>query len=58
MLIIAFYKFKARLGLSLSEILHLFQLNLFEKRNIWDIYEDKIPKKTHDRQLLLEFKYL
>lgn len=58
MLIIAFYKFKARLGLSLSEILHLFQLNLFEKRNIWNIYEDKIPKKTNDRQLLLEFKYL
>ncbi len=58
MLIIALYKFRAKLGLSLSTILQLFQLNLFEKRNIWELFVKKEVKKSVDLQLMLEFKWL
>lgn len=36
-LLLAFLKFKARLGASLQQILRLLQLNLFERRNVIDL---------------------
>ncbi|MDX2447488.1 MAG: IS4 family transposase, partial [Desulfobacterales bacterium] len=58
LLILALYKYRARLGLSLSEILQLLQLNLFEKRNLWALFEVDVPLKLNTDQLLFEFMYL
>ena len=60
MLLLLYYKYKARLGENLSEILRLLQLNLFERRSIWRLYETDPPKKkTFDqKQLILNFNIL
>jgi putative transposase len=39
MLLLAYYKFRAKLNHSLSQILKLLQLNLFERRNIWQLFD-------------------
>ena len=58
LLILALYKYRARLGLSLSEILQLLQLNLFEKRNLWALFEEDVPLTPYTNQLLFDFMYL
>ena len=53
-LLLSFLKFKARLGISLTTILRLLQLNLFERRYLMDLL--KPPDKylpTVSPQLLL-----
>ncbi len=53
-LLLSYLKFKARLGLSLTAILRLLQLNLFERRHIIDLF--KPPDRfqpTVSPQLLL-----
>jgi len=53
-LLLSFLKFKARLGISLTTILRLLQLNLFERRQLIDLL--KPPNKTQpivSPQLLL-----
>jgi len=37
-LLLAFYKFKAQLGQTLTQILKLLQLNLFSRRNLWELF--------------------
>ena len=60
MLLLAYYKFLARLGNSLSQILHLLQLNLFNRRNIWCLFDPGKIKRTskHQKQLSLNFNHL
>ncbi len=57
MLLLAYYKFLARLGNSLSQILRLLQLNLFNRRNIWCLFDPGTLKQTssHQQQLTLNF---
>lgn len=38
LLLLAFYKFKAKLGHSLTQILKLLQLTLFSRRNLWELF--------------------
>ena len=60
MLLLLYYKYKARLGENLSGILRLLQLNLFERRSIWRLYETDPPKKKilDQKQLILNFNVL
>ncbi|UCG12296.1 MAG: IS4 family transposase, partial [Deltaproteobacteria bacterium] len=39
LLLLAYYKFRAKLGHSLSQILKLLQLNLFSRRNVWQLFD-------------------
>lgn len=60
LLLLAYYKFRAKLGHSLSQILKLLQLNLFSRRNIWHLFD---PGPTeymmpNDNQLLMNFAHL
>jgi len=60
MLLLSYYKYKARLGENLSGILRLLQLNLFERRSIWRLYETDPPNKKvfSQKQLILNFNTL
>ena len=60
LLLLLYYKYKARLGENLSGILRLLQLNLFERRSIWRLYETDPPKKKlfNQKQLILNFNML
>ena len=53
-LILSYLKFKAKLGISLTTILRLLQLNLFRRRNLMDLLKppDK-AERTVSPQLLL-----
>jgi len=60
LLLLAYYKFRAKLGHSLSQILKLLQLNLFSRRNIWHLFdpgptECMMPNRD---QLLMNFGHL
>lgn len=57
MLLLAYYKYKAKLGQNLSAILQLLQLNLFERRNIWRLFDSDPPtgKRCSQSQMLLNF---
>ena len=46
-------KFKARLGASLQQILRLLQLNLFERRNLIDLFKPPEKQPAVSPQLLL-----
>lgn len=46
-LLIAFLKFQSKLHKSMQQILRLLQLNLFEKRNLWDLLRDDPPDYEH-----------
>lgn len=39
MLVLAYYKFMAKLNYSLSQILSLLQLNLFNRRSLWQLFD-------------------
>ena len=56
-LLLAFLKFKARLGASLQQMLRLLQLNLFERRNLIGLFKPPEKQPTVSPQLLL-FQYL
>jgi hypothetical protein len=60
LLLLAYYKFRANLSHSLSQILKLLQLNLLSKRNIWQLFD---PGPTQHMlpncdQLPLDFSHL
>ena len=57
MLLLAYYKCLARLGNSLSQILHLLQLNLFNRRNIWCLFDPGKTKRTSAHQQQLTFNF-
>jgi transposase len=60
LLILAFYKFKSKLGPSLTQILKLLKLNLFSRRNLWELFNPESIKHNcqHGTQLNLNFNYL
>ena len=53
-LVLAYLKFQARPGLSMQQILRLLQINLFERRNFFELFKPpKQIKPTQNRQLQL-----
>lgn len=60
LLLLAYYKFRAKLGHSLSQILKLLQLNLFSTRNVWQLFDPGPTKHMlpNQDQLSLNFNYL
>jgi IS4 transposase len=52
-LLLAFLKFKAKIGFSLQQILRLLQLNLFERRNFMDLFKPPARQPVEYRQFLL-----
>jgi len=52
-LLLSFIKFKARLGLSITRILRLLHLNLFERRSLTDLLKPPDNQLTVSPQLLL-----
>lgn len=44
-LILSFLKFKAKLGISISQILRVLQLNLFDRRSVWELLRP--PDEVH-----------
>jgi putative transposase len=60
LLILAFYKFKAKLGQSLTEVLKLLQLNLFSRRVLWELFnhESSVQNGTCGAQLCIHFNWL
>ncbi|MCE1169675.1 MAG: IS4 family transposase, partial [Sphingobacteriia bacterium] len=52
-LLLAFLKFKSRLGQSLTQILRLLQLNLFERRNLIELFKPPCIQQSGSHQLLL-----
>ncbi len=60
LLLLAYYKFRAKLNHSLSQILKLLQLNLFDRRNIWQLFDPGPTKHMlpNRDQLSLNFSYL
>ena len=52
-LLLAFLKFKAKLCASLQQILRLLQLNLFERRNLIDLFKPPEKQPAVSPQLLL-----
>jgi putative transposase len=60
LLLLAYYKFRAKLNYSLSQILKLLQLNLFDRRNIWQLFDPGPTKHMlpNRDQLSLNFSNL
>jgi hypothetical protein len=52
-LLLAFLKFKAQLGLSMQQMLRLLQLNLFERRNLIELFKPPDSQSLDCRQFLL-----
>jgi len=52
-LLLAFLKFKAKLGISMQQMLRLLQLNLFERRNLIELFRPPPPQVVECRQFLL-----
>ena len=51
-LLVAFLNFKAKLGSSMQQVLRVLQLNLFERRNLFDLF------KPPDKQLPVSPQFL
>jgi len=60
LLLLAFYKFKAKLGQSLTQILKLLQLTLFSRRNLWELLNpmSSVQNAANGAQLCIVFNYL
>jgi hypothetical protein len=52
-LLLSFLKFKAKLGLSLQQMMRLLQLNLFERRNLIELFKPPDHQPIDCRQFLL-----
>ncbi len=52
-LILAFLKFKAKLGISMQQMLRLLQLNLFERRDLLSLFKPPDKQPLECRQFLL-----
>jgi hypothetical protein len=59
-LILAFYKFKAKLGQSLTQILKSLQLTLFGRRSLWELFNPPpiVQRGRNGDQLCIDFSYL
>lgn len=60
LLMLAFFKFKAKLGHSLTQILKLLQLNLFSRRNLLELFDpgSSVHNPREMAQLRIKFNYL
>jgi putative transposase len=60
LLLLAYYKFRAKLTHGLSQILKLLQLNLFSRRNVWQLFDPGPTKHMlpNCEQLSLNFNNL
>lgn len=60
MLFLAYMKFLAKLGNTITQIQRLLQLNLFKRQDLWELFEPPLIKhKSASRQKnLFEFKYI
>jgi putative transposase len=60
LLLLAFYKFKAKLGQSLTQILKLLQLTLFSRRNLWELLHPVLSVQNTQigAQLCIDFNSL
>jgi len=56
-LLLAFLKFKAKLGVSMQQMLRVLQLNLFERRNFMDLFKPPSPQPV-DCMAFLPFQKL
>jgi putative transposase len=60
MLVLAYIKFLAKLGQSITQIQRLLQLNLFKRQNLWELFDP--PSVKHEnasrQKLLFDFKQL
>lgn len=52
-LLLAFLKFKAGLGISMQQMLRLLQLNLFERRNLIELFKPPPPQPVETMQILM-----
>ncbi len=52
-LLLEFLKFKAKLGISMQQMLRLLQLNLFERRNLIELFKPPDPQPVDSVQFLL-----
>ncbi|MFC1895361.1 IS4 family transposase [Thermodesulfobacteriota bacterium] len=57
LLLLAFYKWRAKLGHSMTDILKLLQLTLFERRNLYELFEPPLiqHESAAKNQLCLHF---
>ena len=60
LLILAFYKFKSKLGQSLTQILKMLQLNLFGTRSIWQLLNPSPIERSAQTvgQLSINFNHI
>jgi hypothetical protein len=60
LLLLAYCKFKAKLSHSLTQILKLLQLCLFNRRNLWELFnpESDTQNRRIGAQMCLNFNYL
>ena len=60
MLVLAYMKFLAKLGQSITQIQRLLQLNLFKRQNLWELFDPPPVKHEHAsrQKLLFDFKPL
>jgi putative transposase len=52
-LILAFLRFKAGLGISFQQMLRLLQINLFDRRNLLDLFTPQQCPAAGGRQLCI-----
>ena len=52
-LLVAFLNFKAKLGVSMHQMLRVLQLNLFSRRNLYDLFRPPDTQAINSPQLLL-----
>ena len=52
-LLLAFLKYRAKLGLSMQQMLRLLQLNLFERRNLLELFKPPDTQPVVSPQILL-----
>lgn len=52
-LLVAFLNFKAKLGISMHQMLRVLQLNLFSRRNFYDLFRPPDTQHINSPQLLL-----
>ncbi|ACL02598.1 transposase IS4 family protein [Desulfatibacillum aliphaticivorans] len=57
MLILAYYKWRAKIGATLTEMLKLLQLTLMERRNLYELFEPPDPGGTPSSQNQLPLNF-
>lgn len=60
MLVLAYMKFLAKLGKTITQIQRLLQLNLFERQDLWELFDPPLTKHKVDstQKMLFDFRQL